>query len=110
MFKKKIAKRKLRCKCKCCGKEFLKGNVYYKERIVAVEEDFPIDKTIILAYNSYLCPKCKYKQEQQNKRFLKFKGKCTHPEKFIETKYDYIPGECVQEPQYDYCRLCGKIL
>ena len=33
-----------------------------------------------------------------------------NPHEFIETEWSYIFGECVKEPNFDYCRLCGKIL
>ena len=56
------------------------------------------------------CPKCKYKLEQHNKRYKEFQKHCKHPEQFIETEWCYIRGECVMEPDYDYCRLCEKIL
>jgi len=110
MYKKLIAKRKLHCKCDYCNKTINKGEVYYKERIIKTYFDYENNKSKIYGYNLYECPKCKYKGEQHFKRYLKFQKKCTHPEKFIETEYDYIPGECVKEPKYDYCRLCGKIL
>ena len=102
MYRKLIAKRKLKNTCECCGKHLLKGDVYYKERTV-------VDEGVLYAYNSYLCPKCRYKEERHQKRFNKFKDVCKHPQEFIETEWDYIPGECVKEPQYDYCKLCGKI-
>lgn len=33
---------------------------------------------------------------------------CSHAHK--ETQYRYIPGEAVQEPDYDECVDCGKVL
>ncbi|MHA1303788.1 MAG: hypothetical protein ACTSPI_08810 [Candidatus Heimdallarchaeaceae archaeon] len=54
-----------------------------------------------------MCPKCKYKQEQHDKRFNTFKERCTHPEEFRDTIYTI---ERCPSPDYDYCRLCEKIL
>lgn len=103
MFKRYVAKRKLKNKCIHCNKEFSKGDVYYKERIVK-------DYGEIISYSLYKCPKCKYEIEQHVKRLETFKTKCSHPQKFIETEWDYIPRESVKEPKYQYCRLCGKII
>ncbi len=104
-MKRLIAKRRLRRKCEFCNRTIYKGEVYYKHRTVFTEENK------VYGYTSYICPKCKYKREQWHLRFLIFKhDKCTHPKEFIDTVYRYIPGECVKEPDYDYCRLCGTIL
>ena len=102
-MKRLIAKRKLKRCCQECEIHFKKGDVYYKVREVYKDIN-------ICAYEFLLCPKCKYKLEQHNKRYKEFKKHCEHPGKFIETEWCYIPGECVKEPDYDYCRLCGKIL
>lgn len=102
-MKKLIAKRRLKYGCDQCHKPILKGDTYFKKRIIRPGE-------IVIAYDMNYCPKCKYKNEQHEKRFEEFKKRCEHPKKFIETEWDYIPGECVKEPQYDYCRLCGEIL
>jgi Zn finger protein HypA/HybF involved in hydrogenase expression len=111
LMKRLIATRKLKRKCECCQREFLKGDVYYKQRIVSVFDDWVVSqKVVIRAYEYYLCPKCKYKNGAQEQRFRLFREKCQHPKKFIETAWRYIPGECVQEPDYDQCRLCGKKL
>ena len=102
-MKRLIAKRRLKRCCQECGKSFKKGDVYYKVRKVFVDE-------IVCAFEFLICPKCKYKMEQHNKRYKKFQKHCEHPQEFIDTQWCYIPGECVKEPNYDYCRLCGKIL
>lgn len=34
---------------------------------------------------------------------------CKHLDKFCETEYGYIPGECVMQPEYDFCSACGFI-
>lgn len=102
-MKRLIASRKLKRICICCNKGFLKGEVYYKTR--TIYEAAPI------CADEYLtCPKCKYKNDQHLKRYKKFQKYCTHPQEFIETEWSYIPGECVKEPDYDHCLLCGEIL
>nr|WP_025775445.1 hypothetical protein [Clostridium botulinum] len=100
MYKKYIAKKKLKNICQYCGRSFNKGDLYYKERIVV--ECW--DSGHIYGYNNYICSKCKYKEEQHIKRFEQFQKNCNHPDDFITTQYDYW------QPLYDYCRLCGKTL
>lgn len=102
-MKRLVATRKLKRKCIYCDREFSKGNVYYKERKVFTD-------WVVMAFETLMCPKCKYKQEQHDKRFKLFQNKCVHPDKFKETAWSYITGEYVKEPDYDFCRLCGKIL
>ncbi|WP_052314810.1 hypothetical protein [Clostridium senegalense] len=82
---------------------FSKGSVYYKKRIVTEDEG------IVFAYEYLICPKCKYKVEQHEKRYKEFQKRCNHPKKFIDTEWHYISGESVKEPYYEYCRLCGEI-
>lgn len=100
MFKKLVAKKKLKNRCMFCCKEIFKGRVYYKERVVIT------DYGIIYAFNIYKCSRCNYKDNQHEERFKKFKEICTHP--ITDMVYEYIPGECVMQPEYDQCRLCGK--
>lgn len=64
----------------------------------------------MLAYNSYLHIRCAYKKQQSELRFQQFQMHCTHPEKFIDTEYRYVPGEFFMEPDFDRCELCGKKL
>lgn len=104
LMKRLIAAKRLKRRCSYCNRDFGKGDVYYRNREV-FEEDGKI-----FAGEYVICPKCKYKQEQQDKRFNEFKRKCKHPQKFIDTVWRYIPGECVKEPDYDRCMLCGKIV
>jgi hypothetical protein len=105
-MKKLIAKRRLKRTCEYCGRNFKKGAVYYLERHVCADPD----DGYVNAYEFVTCPRCKYRHDRQRERFEAFTEKCSHPDKFIETIYDYIPGECVMEPQFDQCRLCGKIV
>ncbi len=40
-------------------------------------------------------------------RIRQFQKDCPH--KNIDTKYSYIPGEAVKEPDYDFCMDCGLV-
>lgn len=103
-LKRLIASRKLKRACTHCGKNFVKGNVYYRIREVFAGG---YDQHIA-AFEHLMCPSCKWRREQREVRYKEFQKKCTHPEEFSDTEWDYIPGECVMEPRYDYCRLCGE--
>lgn len=103
-MKRLVVKRKLKWKC-ICGQEFSKCDVYYKHR-----EVYDNGWGGIFVSEYLICPRCLYKSKQQKPRYEKFQEKCIHPKEFIETVWDYIPGECVKEPQYDQCRLCNQIL
>lgn len=103
-MKRLIAKRRLKNGCDQCGKLILKGYIYYRKRTVFVE------KSGLFGYTITYCPKCKYRNEQHNLRYVKFQDKCTHPEAFIEEIWTYIPGEAVKEPSHCECMLCGSIL
>jgi len=103
--KRLVAKRKLQRKCIYCETGFKKGDVYYKQRHI-----YDCERKIIAAYEYLICPKCKWQKESNNKRFDEFKKVCRHPSEFEKTEYGYIPGECVMEPKYSYCGLCGEIL
>lgn len=100
---KKIKRARKAHTCQICGHTIGKGEVYYK-----IKEFYPPydenDKTF--SYETSICPKCKYKEEQSKMRFVKFKEHCPH--KVTTTIYRYIPGECVQEPDYNICLICGK--
>lgn len=102
-MKRLAAKRILKRTCECCNKTINKGEIYYKQRFI-------YDNDIIYAYNKYMCAKCYYKMNKHNNRYEKFKKECTHPNNFIKTKWHYIPGECIMEPNYNYCLLCKTII
>jgi len=102
-MKRLIASRKLKKTCFKCDKSFKKGDVYYIDRRIVYDEDD------VCAYEDLICPKCKYKAEQHNMRIAQFKLHCKHPREFTEMVYEYIPGECVKAPAYEYCRLCEQI-
>lgn len=103
IVKRLVASRKLKRTCLHCDREINKGEVYYKKREVYAEQGEKI-----ITYEYLVCPKCKYETERNTERFKKFKQTCNHKEKFIDTHYTYIPGECTMEPSYEYCRLCGS--
>lgn len=86
--------------CDLCGKQIPKGSPYYRNKQV----DFVEGR----AYSNErkVCPQCRYTNSMRQKRFESFKSKCQHP--MIDTVYRYIPGECVQEPDYNVCLVCGK--
>ena len=42
-----------------------------------------------------------------NIKMVENQKNCKH--EHIETKYYYIPGEAVMEPQYDFCVDCGMV-
>lgn len=46
---------------------------------------------------------CSQSPVAEQNRIEKIKT-CNHD---METHWDYIPGEAVMEPQYDYCIKCG---
>lgn len=103
-MKRLIALRRLKNHCGCCNKTILKGEVYYKHRLIYADDD------VVFGFNLYYCAKHAYYQKQHEKRYKEFQKKCTHPYEFIKTEWCYIPGETVLEPNYDYCILCGKKL
>lgn len=98
-MKRKVALRKLKRTCYKCGCGFNKGEVYYKFRSVYAGSK-------VSAYEWILCAKCKRKQEQHKKRFEIFKKNCHHPIKTLV--WDYIPGECVMQPDHNECLVCGE--
>lgn len=99
-----VAKRRLKHGCDQCGKPILKGQVYYRRR------DVFTDDIGVYGYTTNYCPRCKYRNEQREIRFKRFKEKCTHPEEFINEVWTYIPGEAVKEPSHCECMLCGNYL
>jgi hypothetical protein len=89
--------------CQNCGYIIEKGEIYYRKKEFLPPhdvEDRPFFNEIVI------CPKCKYKEERHSERFEKFKEHCSH--KVTTTMYRYIPGECVEEPDYELCLVCGK--
>lgn len=101
-MKKKIAVRSLKRTCVKCNCSFKKGDVYYQ-----CKETYSYDGHFD-SYEYLKCPKCLYKENQRKKRFEKFKSTCKHL--IIDTVWGYMAGECIQEPKYDQCLICGKIL
>lgn len=101
-MKRKVTSRRLKRTCIYCDCNFNKGDVYYKKR--QVYSDFEG----VIATEFLVCPKCKYKQEQSKQRFYNFVDKCHHP---IKTEvWDYIPGECVMQPDHTECVICGQLV
>lgn len=100
LMKRKVASRKLKRECVRCGCNFKKGDVYYINRKVYADYDG------VFADEYIYCAKCKYKIDDHNRRFERFKPHCKHP--IIEEVWDYIPGEAVKQPDHDECLICGK--
>lgn len=108
-MKRKMASRKLKRRCECCGRGFKKGDVYYHKREVFHFYDGNDEN--IFGVNKTKCPKCHYGQQESKRRYEQFQQTCQHEKReFIHEVWDYIPGEAVMEPQYDVCHLCGNIL
>ncbi|WP_028547212.1 hypothetical protein [Paenibacillus taiwanensis] len=108
-MKRKIASRKLKRSCDCCGCSFEKGETYYHKRNVMHFYDGRDE--IIIGVNKTKCPKCHYRQQDSERRYEQFRQTCQHKKiEFIREVWDYIPGEAVMEPQYDVCHLCGNTL
>jgi hypothetical protein len=94
--KRLVAKRKHKVKCIHCGREILKGDVFYRYRSV-----FSDDKKYnphITTFQIEMCAKCQREREQHDIRYNKFQTNCTHPEIF--RSYDYYGDR--------YCELCGQ--
>lgn len=96
-----IASRKLYTNCRWCDDNIIKGQVYYRHRVV----DKYDDEVVAYSYNE--CAKCRYRIDDRLKRRVGLKERCHHPIEMQRTEYDYIPGECVMEPQYDICLVCN---
>lgn len=108
-MKRKIASRKLKRRCECCGRRFAKGDVFYHERKVYHVYDGMEEH--IVGVDTTQCPKCRYIQQDRANRYEQFQQTCQHEKReFIHEVWDYIPGEAVMEPQYDVCTLCGNHL
>lgn len=103
-MKRKVALRKLKRKCFSCGCSFRKGDVYYIKRVV-----YTYCGEIASADEYIYCAKCRYKIEEHNRRFERFKPHCHHP--IIDTVWAPIPGEEWRyEPDHDECLICGEWL
>lgn len=100
MYLKKIPKSMIPHVCDYCGKSIPKGTVYYREKHL-----FKDGGEFLGSYTVKVCSKCLFKRNQRIGRFKRFKSTCKH--KIKDTVYGYIPGECVMEPQYDECLICG---
>lgn len=102
-MERKVASRKLKRTCICCNKPFVKGDVYYRKRVVLNE------KSELVSYEYLVCAKCKYVNERHSERYKKFveSEKCHHP---VTTEiWTTIVGEdYVKEPSHTECCICGK--
>lgn len=103
-MKRLIAKRRLKTGCVQCKKIISKGQVYFKKRTVFTDDGK------VFGFETTYCPKCKYRNEQREMRFKKFKAKCNHPKDSINEVWTYIPGEAIKQPDYCECMLCGTRL
>lgn len=106
-MKRLVAKYKSTKRCICCNKPISRGEVYYRER--KVFEDIFDDKFHAVEY--YCCARCNYETKHKKERLEKYlaSGTCKHPR--VDTMYGLIAGEdYVQEPKYDYCEICRKII
>ena len=104
---KRIPKSRKEHECFECGKVIPKRTVYYLIKHIYRDIDCEPNFGSIEVKQ---CPKCLYKEKCHHERYADFTKRCEHPKKFIDTVWDYIPGEAVKEPQYDQCLLCGKVL
>ena len=109
---KKIVTASKYYKCDSCGKEIRKGYKYEfnKTRVPVYEEELyqaRYDGSLSVRYGEQIgieylqwrfCLDCRQEKVNQDE--------CEH--KRTGTYWDYIPGEAVKEPQYDYCLDCGK--
>jgi len=104
---KRIPKSRKEHICFDCDKVIPKDTVYYVIKHMYHDIDC---KPNFGSIEVKQCPKCLYEEKCHYKRYADFTKRCEHLRKFIDTVYDYIPGEAVKEPQYDQCLLCGKVL
>lgn len=98
---RQTATRKLKRPCITCGQHFKKGDVYYRNR--SVFDDY---QRGVIATEYLQCAKCKFHEDDHDKRFEAFKLICTHP--MFETIWEYIYGEAVMEPDHTECVICRK--
>jgi len=94
---KRIPKSRKEHECFECGKVIPKRTVYYLIKHIYRDIDCEPNFGSIKVKQ---CPKCIYKEKRHRERYADFIKRCEHPKKFIDTVWDYIPGEAVMEPQY----------
>ena len=106
-MKRLIARRKLNRKCIYCNQKFIKGDIYYKQRLISTEQaDEYSEKDKIYTCEYLMCPKCKYQYDSRNKREKDFLSVCHHP--ITEEIWTYMAGECVKEPYGVKCLICNQ--
>ncbi|MEO2212166.1 hypothetical protein ABGV40_15085 [Paenibacillus amylolyticus] len=105
-MKLKVAPRKLKKNCIYCNCSFKKGDPYWKWR--QVYKDDYIGNGKLLSWTENVCHRCKYKEEDRERRSRNLQERCQHPEHMIEIQYSYIPGEAVMHPDHYECRICRK--
>lgn len=106
-MKRKVASRRLKLTCNECDCTIMKGDVYYRERVVVV--DYEDVENRVYGYTFNHCARCVYKKKRHEERFKKFvdSGTCTHP--ITDMNYRVMFGEYyAQEPDYEECRICKK--
>ena len=104
----KVASRRLVRKCIDCGRSFNKGDEYYRNRYVFVDTDSLIEKDKVCAKEWLECVECveTREREEAHRRYLRESGLCLHED--TELHYSLISGEdCVYEPDYEECLICG---
>ncbi len=97
---RKIASRNLPHACDECLRRIHKGEVFYDHVYICGQDyELPMAK-----YSYRRCAKCEYEHNLKKER----SKRCPH--KIRDTSYRYIFGEAIMEPNYEYCRHCGKVL
>ena len=108
IIKQKLVKVRKDHQCIECNKIIRKKGMAYRDKHTIIFDDG--DKITCDSIIMYTCIRCNYKITQKANRFNEFKKVCSHPEKFIDTIYDYIPGEAVKQPDHCECLLCGQTI
>lgn len=104
----KIASRKLSRTCVCCGRSFVKGDAYYRNRSVYVDRESDDGRDIVCANEWLECEACvmEARRLEGYRRYLREEGLCRHEDTIMH--YSLISGEdYVQEPDYEECLICG---
>lgn len=102
----RFASRRIKEPCICCGKSFKKGDPYWRHRQVWTDD---YDGKIS-GFTHHICPRCKYQEEDRERRSRNLQERCRHPEHMVEMQYSYIPGEAVMQPDHYACRICNKVV